>query len=215
MKALRWYLLLAVAFVLPAEAVSLLDVEVIVFRYTDADLTRWKTPDPLPDYSAERLLESPAETTGRDAIANWTRKPDDALALTAAARALSRGSQEVVLHLGWRQPANSRHRVRLQSEDGSKLDGTVQLLGAGKRLQWQEDLLVTVGEQRIRVRNTQKLRPRELRYADHALLGVLVQVTPVAEAEDAASEPAPATGPSESEAPAAPAGEGPQAGPAD
>ena len=220
-------LLLACALLLPtmAWAEGQVDVEVILFRHLDADPARLAGVREPASYEDLRPLEpEPVTSPGDDAAEppreypHWTVLPPSLLRLAPHAKTLSRaGPYEVLLHVGWRQPVNSRHRVRLQAGDPPTLDGALQVLGSGRKMQVQKDFTLLAGENAVRVQGLQQMRAGEFRYLDHALLGMLIQVSPVNSAvEPASSEPGPTAAPADAGGDVSlPAGDQPQPGPAD
>ena len=192
------HLLLVTFLLAPAllRAEGQLDVEVILFRHLDADLSRWPSPREAGDYAELRSLDPSAEAADKSTgtakeFPHWTVLPESMQRLGPVAKALAKaGAYEVVLHTAWRQPANARHRVRLQAGEPPVLDGSLQVLGAGKKMQVVEDLTLVLGDHPVRLQSTQQMRARELRYADHALLGLLIQATPVDSAEKPDAEAA-------------------------
>ena len=193
MKRLALLLAILTAPVL-ACAEGQLDIEVILFRHLDADLSRWPPPREAGNYAELRPLEPAAEAADQSKgstkeFPHWTVLPESMQKLGPVAKALAKaGAYEVVLHTAWRQPTNARHRVRLQAGEPPVLDGSLQVLGAGKKMQVVEDLTLAVGEQPVRLQSTHQMRARELRYADHAVLGLLIKATPVDSAEKTDTE---------------------------
>lgn len=171
-------------------------VELILFRYTAAlEPARWPPATEVPDFSTATALQAgPAEGD----TAWFTALPATALRLANASNALRRaGAYEVLLHTAWRQPGRAGGPLYLRSAppaDGSApaLEGTLQLRQAGQEIRLNGSFLVQVGEERVQVSPNQNFRPLELRYIDHALLGVLVQMRPVDDGEAAAEPPPPA-----------------------
>lgn len=175
-------------------------VELILFRYTEAlDPARWPPAAEVPDFSAATVLQpGPA----KEDTAWFTALPSAELRLSNASNALRRtGGYEVLLHTAWRQPARAGGPIYLQSTppaDGSApvLAGTLQFRDAGQEIRLTGNFLVQVGDEQVKVSPNQNFRPQELRYIDHALLGLLVQMRPEAADEgdaEASAAPAPPT----------------------
>ena len=209
-----------------AQAEGQIDVEVVLFRHLDADPSRIAPMrEPVSYEDLRPLAPVPESEAGKDDGAreypHWTTLRDRDLRLGAVVQALTKGgAYEVILHTGWRQPTDARHRVRLQAGEPPVLDGSLQVLGGGKKMQVLEDFTLLSDEKPVRVQMKQPMRSGELRYVDNNLLGLLIQATPV----NSASTP----GPSEAGAPIAPSveesapapdatasGSATQAGPAD
>ena len=194
-----------------AQAADWYQVEVIAFRYPPAATASWAAATALPDFSqATRLApkESAAPTAGTPLA--YAELPPTLLHLTGAYLTLSKhGGYQVLFHTGWRQSETDSRAVYLTdqvSADAStapvanpqSIEGTLRLQSGAKQyrittqfIAHQNDLAVAIGE----VRN---VVPGELHYFDHALLGMLVEVTPL----DANGEPLP---PATEVAPDAPA----------
>ena len=178
-------------------------VELILFRYTEAlDPARWPPALEVPDFSAATALQAgPA----KDNTEWFTALPGAALRLANASNALRRtGGYEVLLHTAWRQPARASGPLYLQSAppaDGgaSVLEGTLQFRDAGQEIRLSGNFLVQVGDERVKVSPNQNFRLQELRYIDHALMGLLVQMRPEGE-----SEPEPTAAPAPSATTASP-----------
>ena len=181
-----------------AQAADWYQVEVIAFRYPPAATASWAAATALPDFSqATRLAptESVAPTTVTPLA--YAELPPTLLHLTGAYQTLSKhGGYQVLLHTGWRQTETDSRAVYLTDQvstdatpatvaNPQSIEGTLRLQSGAKQyrittqfIAHQNDLAVAIGE----VRN---VVPGELQYFDHALLGMLVEVTPL----DANGEP--------------------------
>ena len=217
-------LLLALLLAGPVRAEGQIDVEIILFRHLAADPSRFPAPREAASYEDLRPLEPAAEAAGPPGVAqqrefpHWTTLPGTRLRMAPLAKSLGRGgAYEVLLHTGWRQPVNSRHRVRLQAGDPPALDGGLQVLGAGRKMQVLGDFTLQLGDHTVRVRQSQQMRAGELRYVDQAVLGLLIQASPVNSAIDATdvSSPTAASGVGSDGADKGSAATAPQPGPSD
>jgi len=169
------------------------EIEVIVFRHVVADAGQWAASQPLPDFGAARRLEDAAATEGLLPPASFVRLPASMHRLAGAEKLLGQaGAYEVLSHAAWRQPDGVAAPVYLADSapaaptqpDGVGLprpraEGSVSLQVARPQLRVQTDFVVMAGETPVRVRDSRNLRPGELHYLDHALLGILLQVTEV------------------------------------
>ena len=198
----RWLLLGCCLLGGVARAEGPVTVELILFRYTDAlDAARWPPAAGSLDFSSATPL-SGAPASGEAGF--FTALPKSALRLAAVSTALRRaGPYEVLLHTAWRQPSRAGGPLYLESAPGAEgaspaLTGSLLLREAGAEIRLSGDFLVQVGDQQVRVSPNQNFRVQELRYIDHALLGLLVQVMPDSGAADArAAPPAASPGPAD------------------
>ena len=196
----RWLLLACCLLGGAARADAPVTVELILFRYTEAlDPARWTPAAAGSDFASATPLP-PAPAAGDAGF--FTALPKSALRLAAVSTALRRaGPYDVLLHTAWRQPTRAGGPLYLQSAppvDGGvpALEGSLQLREAGAaEIRLSGNFLVQVGDQQVKVSPNQNFRPQELRYIDHALLGLLVQVTTDGDAAAAAPAPAAATNP--------------------
>ncbi len=185
MKSLRTLLALVVAgMATPAARADPVVVEVILFRYdAAAEASQWPQAASLPSFSGARPLEDPGSAPGE----GWySSLPPSSLRLAGSANALRRsGGREVLLHAAWRQPSAEGTVVYLKAPAADPsgtpaLEGSLAVHEAGRELRVSGDFLLAVGSARVLVHADQKFRATELRYVDHALLGLLVQVSPAA-----------------------------------
>jgi len=170
------------------------EVEVIVFRHVVADAGQWSAPQALPDFgAARRLVDEAAGETPLPPPA-FVRLPATMHRLAGAEKLLSGASvYEVLSHAAWRQPdspvvpvylADSAPAVPSPAGDGSapmrpQVEGSVTLQVAKPHLRVLTDFVVMAGATPVHVRDARNLRPGELHYLDHELLGILLQVTEV------------------------------------
>jgi hypothetical protein len=78
----------------------------------------------------------------------------------------------------------------LPEEAAPAVEGTLRLREAGPEIRVSGEFWVLLDSQRVKVSPNQNLRVGELRYIDHALLGLLVQVLPETTGEPTTAEPA-------------------------
>jgi len=185
-------LVLALACAVPALAADY-EIEVIVFRHVVADAGQWAASHPLPDFSTVRRL---ADDAGAEALPPpaFVRLPATMHRLAGAEKLLARaGAYEILSHVAWRQPdsavvpvylADSAPGVPNAAEDGlapvgPRAEGSVSLQVARPQLRVSTDFVVMAGQTPVRVEAVRNLRPGELHYLDHELLGILLQVTEV------------------------------------
>lgn len=189
---------LALLCAVPAVAADY-EVEVIVFRHVVADAGQWAESQPLPDFSAARRLVDGSAAEGLSPPASFVRLPSSMHRLAGAEKLLARaGAYEVLSHAAWRQPDSAAVPVYLADAapapgEGAasmrpRAEGSVSLQVARPQLRVQTDFVVMAGETPVRVRDSRNLRPGELHYLDHALLGILLQVTEVLPPAGAAPE---------------------------
>jgi hypothetical protein len=187
-------LALALACAAPALAADY-EVEVIVFRHAGSDAGQWAASQPLPDFSATRRLADDAGAGALHPLPAFVRLPATMHRLAGAEKLLARaGAYEVLSHEVWRQPdsavvpvylADSAAGVPTAGESGGvapigpRAEGSVTLQVAKPQLRVLTDFVVMASDTPVRVRTARNLRPGELHYLDHELLGILLQVTEV------------------------------------
>ena len=107
------------------------------------------------------------------------------------------GQYGIVKHTAWRQPAlppEEARRVRVTADTGAAvLDGTVELsreqfLQLDMELQYRPTPAEPDGDaeeaESLTVRVFRKLRPGEINYMDHPLIGILARVAPIEDEAD-------------------------------
>lgn len=168
------------------------EIEVIVFRQEAAQSAgAWRAADTLPNFGAARRLRAPTAEPDANAApesAAFTSLPPTALRLAGVEKLLNGSpAYEVVAHVGWRQPDAATEPVYIADEtapDGfpahPRAEGTVRLRAAGSEIRVDSDFVVLADETPVRVQARRNVRGGELHYLDHELLGILLQVTPVA-----------------------------------
>ena len=170
-----------------AELLGTVEVEVIVFRYTAAaNGQEWGVALPSTLLaSAVPLASAPASSAG--GAGEFTAYPAADLRLTGVVKALNRAAgYEVLAHTAWRQAATSGLAVALTPAPSAEanpalappLQGALRLRPAGAALRVDVELLVPAGEQQVNVQAQQNVQLGELRYLDHPLAGVLLQIRP-------------------------------------
>ena len=210
-RCLVFMALLAGSLHLRAEPLGPVEVEVIVFRYrAAANGQEWTTAASLAPQAAVQLAAAPLAGLGE--VADFTAYATPDLRLTGVAQALNRaGAYEVLAHTAWRQPAAAGLAVSLAPPLDAQapalapsLQGALRLRPAGADLRVDVDLLVPAGEQQVAVHAQQNVRPGELRYLDHPLAGVLLQIRPwlAATSEPPAGTPNPTPTPAPRPGPA-------------
>jgi len=126
------------------------------------------------------------EDVGRANIIGGSSFPDAGLRLAQVAQALRNSSNYRVLHhRAWRQPGYSPSRAvpvavyNDESAEAGTLEGTVTL-NRRRFLHVNVDLSFEAldGLTAVRMRQSRKMRSRELHYLDHPQIGVLVIATP-------------------------------------
>ena len=178
----------------PARAAPSFTVEVIAFRYGDAaQASMWAADEQVPALGGATPLRESVKGESPD---YFTALPASSLRLGGASAVLSKtAGYEVLLHTAWRQPGRAAGPIYLRSpvlpeEAAPALEGTLLLREAGPEIRFSGEFWVLLGTQRVKVSPNQNLRVGELRYIDHALLGLLVQVLPETSEGDAAPESA-------------------------
>jgi hypothetical protein len=178
----------------PARAAPSFTVEVIAFRYSDAaQASMWAADEQVPALGGATPLREAVKGESPD---YFTALPASALRLGGASAVLRKtAGYEVLLHTAWRQPGRAAGPISLSSrvspeEVEPALEGTLRLREAGPEIRVSGEFWVLLGTQRVKVSPNQNLRVGELRYIDHALLGLLVQVLPETTGETATAEPA-------------------------
>ena len=194
----RWagvILLSLLTLAVPASAAPSFTVEVIAFRYSDsAQASMWAADEQAPALGGATPLR---EAVKGEAPDYFTALPASALRLGGASAVLRKtAGYEVLLHTAWRQPGRAAGPISLSSpvlsdEAAPALEGTFRLREAGQEIRVSGEFWVLLDTQRVKVSPNQNLRVGELRYIDHALLGLLVQVLP--EMPDGAATPESAT----------------------
>lgn len=197
------FLLLGLLWLAPLLAAeSWYEVEVVVFAHTQPDgsgehwpvaeayAPEWNSAFPLPGRDASsgsgeaRLMHLPAEQ----------------YRLATEARRLGNSANyRVLLHAGWRQAGLPREQaiaVRL-TDAAMQLDGTLRLL-LSRYLHLEADLIYRPldGAQAVyRLRESRRMRSREIHYLDHPMFGIIALVTPYEPPAVPAAVPAPAIPP--------------------
>lgn len=165
----------------PAQAASWYVVELVVFERLDGDgYGEYWPPDPgQPDLA--RAVE-----IGRGGGA-FSIVDGGGLRLGGVVSELRKsGSFRPLLHVAWRQPGYGKSTakpVHLRGgRVGAVVDGTVRVYRR-RFLHVETDLIYRPAEggfvmTPFRLRESRRMRSRELHYIDHPMFGVLVQITP-------------------------------------
>lgn len=193
-----------------AEETRWYDVEVIIFshnsqKYRDSEL--WPVDYELPQ--AEKAQTLRHARPGSSKPVAFSRLDAKSLRLTAEARRIDSASDmDVLLHLGWRQPGLAENKavaVQIDGESSQRLSGTLKLV-LSRYLHINTDLIYreprTEQEtaaglfsssdnpnglsfepryQAYRMKQSRRMRSRELHYLDHPLFGMAILVTPYEE----------------------------------
>ncbi|MGE0080002.1 MAG: CsiV family protein [Thiohalomonadaceae bacterium] len=190
---------LLLALPLPAaEKPPMYDVEVLVFSRPSADIggERW------PDRSELSLREEneEARTLGAPSTAGepFRRLPAEALQLKQEyERLVTAADVEPILHLGWVQPGLARNqsvpvRIEGKSETAGSVDGTLRVIlsrylhvEADLRYRRAEDVaadsesdIFQAPQPLFRLKESRRMRSKEVHYLDHPLFGAVVLITP-------------------------------------
>lgn len=189
---------------LPASA-RWYQVDVVVFEHTSGSSEEQFSPlEELPDFSAVTELLTAQDRAPQPEPDNGTSNPVAFKQLRPAARKLGgvarrlrgAGAYRVLLNGAWRQPSYGVRRARrvylsdqpsltaaTGGDDGLSMPVSRQVEGivslkVARLLHIEVDFLYYHDGQPVRLRETRKLKFRELHYFDHPLFGVIVQVTP-------------------------------------
>lgn len=189
-----------------AEETRWYDVEVIVFshnskQYRNSEL--WPVDYELPQTEkTQALLPSPSATS--KAVA-FSRLAPSSLQLTSeAARIKSAPDMDVLLHTGWRQPGLPEDKavaVEIDTDSDQRVSGTLKLvlsryLHINTDLVYREPLSDSENAepysvpadvstfsfepryQAYHMKQSRRMRSREIHYLDHPLFGMAILVTP-------------------------------------
>ncbi len=175
-------------------------VEVIAFRYAQAEDGSWAAAKALPDFSTATHLAPATDTPETAESLAYQALADYQLKLAGAYQALARsGNLERLFHVGWRQQDEDSRSVFLSTAAPAAeavgdpvpvfLEGAVRISPTSTGFQLVSSFLVQQGETPLVLAESRKMAGGELHYLDHPLVGLLVQVTalePAAEAGDLA-----------------------------
>jgi len=174
-------------------------VEVLVFSRPSADAQGERWPDrselALREESEGARRLAPPSAAGKA----FHRLPTDALQLKREHdRLLAADTFEPILHVAWVQPGLAREQsvpVHIEggSETGGSVDGTLRVIlsrylhvEADLRYQRPEDIRMEALESDIfqapqplfRLKESRRMRSKEVHYLDHPLFGAVVLITP-------------------------------------
>ncbi len=184
-----WIALATLLFAGVVRAEPWYEIEILVFRYADRAAEQWSAATQLPDVARGLRLDD-AAAAGAPAVAGGGWAAYRALArheleLAGAAQVLARaGGFEPLIHAGWRQAASDGRAVYLSggatqeviAAHGAGLEGVARLVPGGTpRL--AVDFVTYLDGVAVRMSARRPVRPGELHYFDHPLIGVLAQVT--------------------------------------
>ena len=182
------------------------DVEVIIFshnsqQYRNSEL--WPVDYELPQTETSQVLLPPSGDSSKPVA--FSRLADSALQLTSeAARIKSASDMELLLHMGWRQPGLPEEKavaVKIDEDPEQRLSGTLKLvlsryLHINTDLVYREPLSDSENAelnsmpadvstfsfepryQAYHMKQSRRMRSRELHYLDHPLFGMAILVTP-------------------------------------
>ena len=186
----------------PAAAAQWVQVEIIAFRYVQQEAGSWSSAKTLPDFSTAVRLSPASTTTAAEPLAYQTLAAHE-LRLAGAYQALARsGNLERLFHTGWRQREDSRavflsttasppaEAMSLAPATGL-LEGSVRISPASTGFQLASSFVVQEGETPIALVESRKMVVDELHYLDHPLVGLLIQVSVLTPAADAAGSALP------------------------
>lgn len=180
-----------------ADKQPMYDVEVLVFSRPNADTGSEHWPD-----RSELLREDPEEarTLGEPSATGepFRLLPAESLQLTREYERLAAASGiEPIIHLGWVQPGLARNLsvpvyVEGSTETGGSVDGTLRVIlsrylhvETDLRYQRPQDLEVDTEsdifqapQPLFRLKESRRMRSKEVHYLDHPLFGVIILITP-------------------------------------
>lgn len=175
------------------------DVEVIIFSHNSQQYRNsevWPVDYELPQTEASQAL-LPASSSGSPVA--FAQLPPSSLRLTSKAnRIKSAADMNLLMHMGWRQPGLSENKaVAVRIEDGShRLSGTLKLTlsrylhintdlfyreprsGSGAQESAEAGVSLEPRYQAYHMKQSRRMRSRELHYLDHPLFGMAIMVTP-------------------------------------
>ncbi len=177
-------------------------------QYRSSEL--WPVDYELPQTEVTQTL-LPAQSGGNTPVAFTRLAPDSLQLSTEAERIKSAADMELLLHLGWRQPGLAEDQavaVRVDEEDSDRLSGTLKLV-LSRYLHINTDLIYREAQsdsatqqdeislyypsddpsvlslqpryQAYHLKQSRRMRSRELHYLDHPLFGMAILVTPYEE----------------------------------
>lgn len=184
-------------------------VEVIGFRYTQTSAGSWASESNLPDFAQASRLASPLEAATPESESSepgaFTVLPPPMLRLAGAYKLLERAGDIVpVFHLGWRQRDTDARTLHLgppvaepQDVEAAPppLEGTVRVTGNAEALKLRAEFVAREGDALVVLRESHTVKPGELHYLDHALAGVLIEVTALTPPADETNHALPAADP--------------------
>lgn len=171
---MRWFialpaLLLAMHAVSAQDSAPEFDVEIIVFRHVNPDMTEQPAV----------AMEEPVATEVRRR--RYPTLPADQLQLGGASRRLLSSAEfSPILHAGWRQPTEPNEVAAAMPVAGNRLGATVNgtvRVSLDRFLRIEVDLAMDDGSgQRFHLDQARRVRSGEVHYFDHPHFGVLAVV---------------------------------------
>ena len=122
---------------------------------------------------------SNAVTIGPVGAGRFSQLSGSRLEMNHIAATLGRQGYRVVKHVGWVQPGLSRDQAVAVRISGDGLDGSVTV-SLGHYLHMDVDLLYRRGEgdSMVTLKQSRKMRSRDIHYLDGPVLGVIALITP-------------------------------------
>ena len=199
----RWGCCVLMTCQLKVASAAWYQVEVIAFRYPQAEESSWSAAKTLPDLSTAVRL-APAEQAPEPAAPlAYQALASHELKLAGAYQALARsGNLERLFHVGWRQRDEDSRAVFLSTADPAAepvtappavLAGTVRISPGRSGFQLVSNFIVQQGETPIALAESRKIALGELHYLDHPLVGLLIQMTALDPAVDTNGDVLPST----------------------
>jgi hypothetical protein len=184
-----------------ADKLPMYEVEALVFARpsVETDVERWPDRSELPPHQDEnaRYLLPVTDTPGEPQA--FQRLPDEALRLTPEyQRLVAAPDVEPLLHLAWLQPGMTRENavpvvIEGGTEPGGVVEGTLRVIlarylhvEADLRYRHPEDVsddaeigdVLEAPRELYRLKESRRMRSKEVHYLDHPLFGVVVVITP-------------------------------------
>ncbi|TCK08876.1 CsiV family protein [Marinobacterium mangrovicola] len=177
-KSMLCALLLCVA--APAFAAGNYTIEVVIFAQNSYGAGA------LP-YNASAPNAQPPATSGARYISSYNGSPysqleampSSSFVLSDDAARLKREGYQILWHGGWFQNVSTGRNpeIRINTGDG-RVDGTIRV-DRSRYLHFKPNLLLTRNGAQYQLKQSRRMRSRELHYLDHPLFGVLVYARPI------------------------------------
>jgi hypothetical protein len=187
--------------VLSADKPPMYDVEVLVFARPSAatNVERWPDRSELsPHQDEDARTLTPARSTPGEPQA-FQKLPADAFRLSREyQRLVDAEDLEPLLHLAWAQPGLAREqavpvRIEAGSDAGGHVEGTLRVIlarylhvEADLRYRRPQDVYADADASDVleapgvlfRLKESRRMRSKEVHYLDHPLFGAVVVITP-------------------------------------